>query len=195
MEDQNRMAREHHYYVYIVSSKSRRIYTGVTNNLFRRILQDKKGEIEGFTQQYKINRLVYYEPFQYVGAAIHREKVIKGWLRAKKIALIERENPTWDDLADDWGKPLPPLKLPSNGTTAGPSLRQDDSSIISTSRSLCQRTCSRRSFWRRAKSEERMANGEWRSGLQNIFLNSRRKIFPEGVCGMLSTKRSSRGTL
>jgi len=103
------MFREHRYYVYIVSSKSRRIYTGVTNNLFRRVMQHKLGEIEGFTQQYRINRLVYYEEHEYVRAAIAREKIIKGWRREKKVALIERFNPTWDDFTDDWGKPFQPL--------------------------------------------------------------------------------------
>ncbi len=117
------MAREHRYFVYIVSSKSRRIYTGVTNDLFRRVLQHKRGEIEGFTQQYNINRLVYYEEFQYVGNAIRREKAIKGWLRARKVALVERDNPTWDNLADEWGKPLAPLNLPTLPAKAGPSLR------------------------------------------------------------------------
>jgi putative endonuclease len=119
----NSMAREHRYFVYIVSSKSRRIYTGVTNDIFRRVMQHKRGEIEGFTCHYKINRLVYYEEFQYVGNAIHREKVIKGWLRMKKIALIQRDNPTWDDLAEQWGKPWAPLTPSSAPPKAGPSLR------------------------------------------------------------------------
>ena len=117
------MAREHHYFVYILSSKPRRIYVGVTNDLFRRVLQHKRGEIEGFAQHYKINRLVYYEKFQYVRNAIRREKVIKGWVRVKKLALIERDNPTWDDLAEDWGKPLPPLNSVAPPSKAGPSLR------------------------------------------------------------------------
>ena len=100
---------QYRFFVYILSSKSRRIYTGVTSNLFRRVQQHKRGEIEGFTQKYRINRLVYWEEFQYVGNAIHREKVIKDWARAKKVAMIERDNPKWDDLAQDWGKPLPSL--------------------------------------------------------------------------------------
>ena len=72
-------------------------------------MQHKRGEIEGFTRRYKITRLVYYREFQYVGNAIRYEKVIKGWLRVKKVALIERDNPIWDDLADDWGQPWTPL--------------------------------------------------------------------------------------
>jgi len=116
---------EHRYFVYILASKSRRIYTGVTGNLFSRVMQHKRGEIEGFTQRYKINRLVYYREFQYVRDAIRRETTIKGWLRAKKVALIERENPTWEDLADDWGKPLPKLKFSPGAQTAGSSLRSE----------------------------------------------------------------------
>ena len=117
------MAREYRFVVYIMSSKSRRIYTGVTNNIERRAAQHKGGQIKGFTQRYKINRLVYYEVFQYVGRAIRREKEIKGWDRAKRVALIEGENPTWDDLADDWGKPIDvrrPVVVPAK---ADPSLR------------------------------------------------------------------------
>jgi putative endonuclease len=88
------MPREWHFYVYIMASKSRRIYTGVTNNLVRRVAEHKRGEIECFTQRYKINRLVYLEKYQYVQTAIRREKQIKGWDRAKRVALIEHENPT-----------------------------------------------------------------------------------------------------
>ncbi len=117
------MPRQYRFFVYILSSKSRRIYTGITNDLFRRVQQHKHGEIEGFTQKYRINRPVYWEEFQYVGNAIRRERVIKDWARAKKIALIERDNPTWDDLAEDWGKPLPPLKFVALQPKAGPSLR------------------------------------------------------------------------
>src|SRR5215469_12365782 len=87
-----RMANEKRFYVYIMSSLSRRIYTGVTNNLLRRVMQHKSGEFEGFTQRYHINRLVYYERFQYVNNAIHREKEIKGLNRAKRVALIECDN-------------------------------------------------------------------------------------------------------
>ena len=111
------MPREHRYFVYILSSKSRRIYTRVTGDLYRRVMQHKRGEIEGFTRRYKINRLVYYREFQYVRDAIRTETVLKGWLRSKKVALIERENPTWDDLADDWGKPWTPLNASVQAVT------------------------------------------------------------------------------
>jgi len=70
-----------------------------------RVLQHKS-EDGGFTRRYRINRLVYYETFQYVNNAIARETEIKNWRREKKIALIERDNPTWEDLAADWSKPF-----------------------------------------------------------------------------------------
>jgi putative endonuclease len=92
------MPREHHYYVYILSSKSRTLYIGVTNDLFYRMEQHRNGEFDGFTKKYKVNRLVYYERFQYINSAIGREKQLKGWLRERKIALIEENNPTWEDI-------------------------------------------------------------------------------------------------
>ena len=117
------MPREYHFYVYIMSSKSRRIYTGMTNNIDRRVKQHKAAEIDGFTKRYRINRLVHCETFQYVRAAILREKEVKGWDRAKRVALIERENPTWEDLAEDWGKPIELLKPAVVARKADPSLR------------------------------------------------------------------------
>ena len=89
------------YYVYILSSRSRTLYTGVTNNLARRISEHREGLIPGFTSRYRIHRLVYFERYKNVRRAIAREKQIKGWLRAKKVALVEERNPTWDDLAAD----------------------------------------------------------------------------------------------
>jgi putative endonuclease len=97
--------RDHNYYVYIVTNKHRTtLYTGVTNDLGRRIVEHKNGEIAGFTQRYHLNRLVWFEYFSEVTAAISREKELKGWLRSKKIALIEKENPRWFDLSADWGQ-------------------------------------------------------------------------------------------
>jgi putative endonuclease len=87
------------YYVYIMSSKTRRLYVGVTNDLERRVLQHKEGNFSGFASRYNITRLVYYESTNDVVSAIAREKEIKGWLRAKKIALIESVNPRWRDLS------------------------------------------------------------------------------------------------
>ena len=90
------------YYVYILTNRSKTLYTGVTNDLLRRVHEHKQKLIPGFTQKYNINRLVYYEETSDVTEAIAREKQIKGWLRAKKIALIESRNPEWLDLSTDW---------------------------------------------------------------------------------------------
>ena len=83
------------YCVYIMTNPSRTLYVGVTNDLERRVHQHKLKQIPGFTARYNITQLVYYEETSDVLAAIAREKTIKGWLRAKKIALIESVNPTW----------------------------------------------------------------------------------------------------
>ena len=90
------------FYVYSMSTKSRVLYTGITSNIHRRAWEHKNGLIPGFTRDYRVHRLVYYEVFQYVRNAIAREKQIRGWLRRKKIALIEATNPTWEDLAEEW---------------------------------------------------------------------------------------------
>jgi putative endonuclease len=94
--------KDHHYSVYIVASKSRVIYIGMTNNLHRRLFEHKNGRVEGFTQKYSCHRLVYYESFDDVNNAIDREKQLKRWNRAKKVWLIDRRNPTWEDLAAEW---------------------------------------------------------------------------------------------
>ena len=91
------------YWVYIVASHSGTLYIGMTNNLYVRVQQDKSGEIEGFSSQYKCNRLAYWESFDDVLKAINREKQLKGWRREKKVALIETMNPRWEDLAEKWG--------------------------------------------------------------------------------------------
>ena len=92
------------YFVYILASKSGTLYTGMTNNLQRRIYQHKNKLIAGFTAKYNVNRLVHYEIFNDVRDAIAREKQIKGWLRKKKIALIEAMNPKWQDLSEEWAQ-------------------------------------------------------------------------------------------
>jgi len=94
----------HNYYVYIMSRKSRVLYVGITNNIRQRVWEHQHDELPGFTSKYRVYRLVYFERFQYVSHAIAREKAIKGWLREKKIALIEAENPTWEDLSESWYK-------------------------------------------------------------------------------------------
>ena len=86
------------FYVYIMSSRNRTIYTGVTNDLDRRVAEHKAAVI-GFCAQYNVRRLVWYEAFANVNEAITVEKRIKGWKRAKKVALIEGVNANWNDLA------------------------------------------------------------------------------------------------
>jgi putative endonuclease len=105
------MREEKRYYVYIMASRSLTLYTGVTGDIYHRVLQHKAGEIEGFTKKYQINRLVYYETFKYVNNAIAREKQIKAWTRSKRLALIKTMNPTWQDLAEGWGEPIK-LQIP-----------------------------------------------------------------------------------
>ena len=97
------MSGEKRYYVYVMASRSLNLYTGITSNIYRRSLQHKNGEIDGFTKKYDINRLVYYEVFEHIGNAIAREKQVKAWTRTKRLALIKSIDPTWQDLAEDWG--------------------------------------------------------------------------------------------
>src|SRR5262245_43565491 len=88
------------YCVYILASRSRNLYTGVTGSPEGRMIEHRQGMIPGFTTRYRIFRLVYFELFGDVHAAIAREKEIKSWRREKKIWLIKRANPTWADLAE-----------------------------------------------------------------------------------------------
>jgi putative endonuclease len=90
---------DHQYYVYILASRSRTLYIGVTNNLLDRIAQHRQNKARSFTSRYKTHRLVYHERFQYINNAIAREKYLKHFTRQEKIALIEAHNPTWEDLA------------------------------------------------------------------------------------------------
>ncbi len=91
-----------HYYVYIMSSRSKTLYTGVTNNLIRRVFEHKQGVGSQFTRKYRITRLVHFEETRDVWAALTREKQIKSWTRAKKLQLIDADNPEWKDLSEDW---------------------------------------------------------------------------------------------
>jgi len=113
------------FVVYILTNASRKtLYTGVTSRIDLRTFQHKHKVHNGFTAKYNVHRLVYYERFSDPWSAIAREKQIKGWLRAKKIALIESVNPRWGDLTRDWenifelgpnpgpSRPLPALKTP-----------------------------------------------------------------------------------
>ena len=92
------------YYVYIMTNRSKTLYTGVTNDLMRRVYEHKNKMTDGFTKKYHITKLVYYEETNDIQVAISREKQIKGWLRGKKIALIESVNPKWNDLSEGWFK-------------------------------------------------------------------------------------------
>jgi putative endonuclease len=94
------------FWVYILSSTSGTLYTGMTNNLDRRIFEHKHHLTRGFTATYDCTRLVWFEEWQDVRSAIAREKQIKGWLRSKKIALIQSFNPHWTDLAEHWSARL-----------------------------------------------------------------------------------------
>ena len=90
------------YYVYIMTNLSDTLYIGVTNDLYLRVYEHKHGLTPGFTSKYRITTLVHYETYKDILDAIAREKQLKGWRRAKKIALIRAENPRWKDLARDW---------------------------------------------------------------------------------------------
>jgi putative endonuclease len=104
---------QHYYYVYILASRSRVLYIGLTSRLAQRVRQHCSGDFGGFTTDYKVHRLVYFERFVDVRTAISREKQLKRWRRGKKVALIERENPTWEDLSAEWREP-PQLRMRSD---------------------------------------------------------------------------------
>jgi len=90
------------YFTYIMASRSRTLYIGVTGDLHKRVFQHKWKEHAGFTARYNCDRLVWYERHEFVQKAIAREKELKGWRRSRKIALIESMNPVWTDLSRDW---------------------------------------------------------------------------------------------
>ena len=89
------------YYVYILASRTRVLYVGITNNLRARVYQHRLHAVPGFTARYEVDRLVWYESTELVMSALEREKQLKGWLRRRKIALIESVNPSWRDLYGD----------------------------------------------------------------------------------------------
>ncbi|MBI5299588.1 MAG: GIY-YIG nuclease family protein [Deltaproteobacteria bacterium] len=88
------------YYVYIMANQPKTLYTGITNNLPRRAYEHKNKLIRGFTEKYNVTKLVYFEETEDVNVAIAREKQIKGWLRKRKITLIESMNPHWKDISE-----------------------------------------------------------------------------------------------
>ena len=99
--------------VYILASgRNGTIYIGVTSNLMARIVQHRTGSFGGFTKVYDVTRLVWFEMADTMEGAIGREKQLKNWRRAWKLELIEADNPTWRDLAEDWG--FAPLSQPSS---------------------------------------------------------------------------------
>ena len=102
------------YYVYIMSNWSRTLYVGVTGELMARVSQHKAKAKSGFTRKYNVTDLVYYESTNDVRAALEREKQLKGWLRKKKIALVESMNPEWRDLSLDWADHPRPQTLRSS---------------------------------------------------------------------------------
>jgi putative endonuclease len=94
---------ERTYCTYIVASRTGTLYIGMCNNIGRRVSEHKSAQFEGFARKYHCDRLVYFESFEDVRKAIDREKQLKGWRREKKVGLIERLNPRWQDLAEKWG--------------------------------------------------------------------------------------------
>jgi putative endonuclease len=125
--------REHTYFVYILTNATRRsLYIGVTNALKARIRQHREKAHKGFAAHYNVSRLVYYEVLQYVRAGIAREKQLKGWSRAKKMAMIQSRNPQFRDLAEEWFKDHPAEVhsfgdhvKPQDASTANPELPPD----------------------------------------------------------------------
>jgi putative endonuclease len=120
----------HTYCVYILASRSRNLYTGVTGDLQRRMHEHRQGMIPGFTTRYKVFRLVHFETFDDIREAIAREKEIKGWRREKKIRLIEQHNPTWEDLAarlpHDYQSLQHQNQIPPRSPNSGDRVRDDN---------------------------------------------------------------------
>jgi putative endonuclease len=101
-------------YVYILASDFQRLYIGVTSEIEIRIAKHKnEGDSNSHTARYNIKKLVYFERFTMISAAIAREKQLKKWSRIKKLRLIVAHNPTWRDLSAEWGKPIVPYSDPT----------------------------------------------------------------------------------
>jgi putative endonuclease len=108
------------YYVYILFNASRTLYVGMTNDLIRRVGEHRAGKVPGFTAKYGIKQLAHYEIYPTALGAIEREKQIKGWTRAKKLALIEQTNPQWEDLSNSLKERWPPNNSPTqSGESSG----------------------------------------------------------------------------
>ena len=122
------------YHIYILASRSRRLYVGMTSALERRVWQHRAGQV-ACTRKYRMSRLVHVETTTNVHEAVAREKQLKKWRREKKIALIERSNPLWHDLAEGWTGPSPTeQQVPAVGTTAQPPARWQLPVALPTSR-------------------------------------------------------------
>ena len=102
--------RVYRFFVYILASRSKTLYVGVTNNIWNRVLQHREGTGSVFTKRYRIVRLVHVEEFQFIQTAIAREKELKDWNRGKKVRLIEQGNPSWSDLAEGWSRDVETLQ-------------------------------------------------------------------------------------
>ena len=114
------MREEHVYAVYVLASQPHgTLYIGVTNNLYRRVLEHREGRGSGFTRKYGVTKLVWFQDFNYVEDAIQRERSMKRWLRDWKIALIKKSNPDWHDLFPAMQKYEPKGPL-SGERTMGP---------------------------------------------------------------------------
>ncbi len=108
-----------HYYVYMLSSPSHVLYTGVTNDLARRVFEHRRKLVPGFTRRYNVTQLVHFEETSNVSSAIAREKEIKAWRRTKKVALVDAANPGWADLAAAWFEDeIPRRRTPRNDREA-----------------------------------------------------------------------------
>jgi putative endonuclease len=104
------------YYVYIMSSKTRTLYTGITNNLERRVYEHKNKLILGFTAKYNLTWLVWFAETNDIREAIAREKQVKAWTRAKRVTLIEEMNPEWEDLSTYWYSKEKPLAMETDSS-------------------------------------------------------------------------------
>ena len=108
------MQPDQYAYVYILSNGFRKLYIGVTTELEIRVQKHKTKKYPGsHTAKYSIDRLVYFERFSMISAAIAREKELKGWRRKRKLELIIAINPNWRNLSEDWGKPIQPYQWPA----------------------------------------------------------------------------------
>ena len=105
------MAAQKKFWVYIMTNRSKTLYTGVTSRLEARVREHKEKRYPGFTNEYQIDRLIYFEFHATAASAIAREKQIKGWVRRRKIELIVSGNPEWRDLSEEWGSQVGEMRL------------------------------------------------------------------------------------